>query len=164
MRTLIVMAVLAAAAFGFGEFGVQVGYWLPTGDAGDAFDGNFYFGGQYIYHMAVVAVEGSVGYTPLKWSEELEGYDYSGSIIPVTIGIRSYSSRIYAAGGLELDIVKTEVEGPGYSEENSDSEVGGYLGAGIIVPMAAGDVDLSAKLHFVDFDDMWVGIQGGINF
>jgi hypothetical protein len=164
MRTLVVMAVLAAAAFGFGEFGVQLGYWIPTGDAGDAYEGNIYFGAQYLYHMAVVAVEASAGYLPVKFAEELEGYDYSGRIIPLTLGLRSYSSRLYAAGGLELDIANIEVEGPGYEFEDSDSELGAYVGGGMIVPAQMGDIDLSVRLHFMDFDDMWIGIQGGINF
>ena len=163
MRTLVVMAVLAAAAFGFGEFGVQLGYWIPTGDAGDDLDGSLYFGAQYLYHMAVVAVEASAGYTSLNFAEEVEGLDYSGNIIPLTLGLRSYSPRLYAAGGIELDIMSGEVENVEIEDYNG-SKVGGYVGGGIIVPAQMGDIDLSVRLHFMDFDDMWIGLQGGINF
>ncbi len=162
MKTLALIAVLATVAFAGGmEFGPQVGYWFPTGDAADVYSGNFYFGGQFLSHMAVVAIEGSIGYTPLAFENELEGVDYSGHLIPICIGVRSYSGKIYAAGGLELDMVSWEVG----DVEDSDSEFGGYIGAGIITPLVGtGDIDVSARLHFVDFDDMWVGIQGGINF
>ncbi len=166
MKTLAIMAVLATAAFaGSMEFGPQVGYWFPTGDAADAYSGNFYFGGQFLSHMAVIAFEASIGYHPLKLEEEVEGVDFSGRIIPITAGIRSYSGTLYAAGGLELDMVSVETEVLGETVEDSDSEIGGYIGAGIITPIVGtGDVDISARLHFIDFDDMWVGIQGGINF
>jgi len=167
MKTLAIMAVLATAAFaGSMEFGPQVGYWFPTGDAADVYAGNFYFGAQFISHMAVIAFEASIGYHPLKLEDELEGVDFSGRLIPITAGIRSYSGTLYAAGGLELDMVSytTEVGGVETADE-SESEFGGYIGAGIITPIVGtGDVDISARLHFVDFDDMWVGIQGGINF
>jgi len=166
MRTLMVIAVLATVAFaGNMEFGPQIGYWFPTGDAADAYNGNFYFGGQFLSHMAVVAFEASVGYTPLKWDTEVEGVDYSGHMIPITAGLRSYTGSLYAAGGLELDMVSTSVEFGGVSADSSDTYFGGYIGAGLITPIVGtGDVDISARVHFVDFDDMWFGICGGINF
>ena len=166
MKTLVIMAVLATVALAGGmEFGPQVGYWFPTGDAADAYAGNFYIGAQFISHMPVIAFEASIGYHPLKWDQEVEGYEFSGKLIPITAGIRSYSGTLYAAGGLELDMVSTEVTVGGVSTDDSDSEFGGYIGAGLITPIVGtGDVDISARLHFVDFDDMWVGIQGGINF
>ncbi|PIE52430.1 hypothetical protein CSA37_06490 [Candidatus Fermentibacteria bacterium] len=178
MKTLVIMAVLAAAAFGgLTEFGPQIGYWFPSGDAGDVYSGSFYFGGQVLSHMAVVAIEGSIGYVPLKLDDDYEDaleasaggdIDFSGHIIPITAGVRSYSGKIYAAGGLELDIASAEIEFPdGTDADDSDSEIGGYIGAGIITPLVGtGDIDISAKLHLMDFDtdEMWIGIQGGINF
>lgn len=167
MKTLVIMAVLATVAMaGAMEFGPQIGYWFPTGDAGDVYAGNFYFGGQFLSHMPVIAIEASIGYSPLKLEEEVEGVDFSGHLIPITAGIRSYSGKLYAAGGLELDMssVKTEVGGVVVTDD-SDSNFGGYVGAGIITPIVGtGDIDISARLHFVDFDDLWVGIGGGINF
>jgi len=164
MKTLALMAVLATVALAGGmEFGPQVGYWFPTGDAGDYYGGNFYIGAQFLSHMPVIAFEASIGYSPLKTDPEIEGF--SGKLIPITAGIRSYSGTLYAAGGLELDMVSTEIEVGGVTTDDSDSEFGGYIGAGLITPIVGtGDVDISARLHFVDFDDMWVGIQGGINF
>ncbi len=173
MKTLVIMAVLATVALAGGmEFGPQVGYWFPTGDAGDAFSGNFYIGAQFISHMPVIAFEASIGYHPLKLDGdladalELVDTEYSGRLIPITAGIRSYSGTLYAAGGLELDMVSQSFEyADGTDSDDSDSEFGGYIGAGLITPIVGtGDVDINARLHFVDFDDMWVGIQGGINF
>lgn len=167
MKTLAIMAALATAAFaGSMEFGPQVGYWFPTGDAGDDLAGNFYFGGQFLSHMTVIAFEGSIGYISLKPEEEVEGQDFSGHVIPITAGIRSYSGTLYAAGGLELDMFSAEVNDVEIEDYN-DNEIGFYIGAGIITPIVGtGDVDISAKLHVADFDTdkMWFGIQGGINF
>lgn len=166
MKTLALMAVLATVALaGVTEFGPQIGYWFPTGDAGDEYAGNFYFGAQFLYHMAVVAFEGGIGYSPLKMEDEPENSDFSGHMIPITAGIRSYSGMLYAGGGLELDMTSWTIETAVGETDSSYSDFGGYIGAGLITPiMGTGDVDISAKLHFVDFDDMWVGIQGGINF
>ncbi len=164
MKTLIVLAVVTAFAFaGSTEFGPQIGYWIPTGDAGDAYAGNFYFGGQFLSHMPTFAVEGSIGYTSLKTDPEIA--TFSGRIIPITLGLRGYSGMLYAAGGVELDMVKTEVEILGVVQENSDSKFGGYIGGGLITPLPnVADVDVSVRAHFVDFDDMWIGLGIGLNF
>jgi len=166
MKTLIVMAVLSTLAFGATEFGAQVGYWFPTGDAGDVYGGNFYFGGQFLSHMPLFAIEAAIGYTPLKLDTEVAGVDFSGHIIPIAVGLRSYSGSLYAAGGLELDMVsaKTEVLGVETSD-TSDNYFGGYIGAGLIAPLVGvGDLDLNARVHFMDFDDLWMGLCVGINF
>jgi hypothetical protein len=164
MKILIVLAVVAAFALaGSTEFGPQVGYWIPTGDAGDVYAGNFYFGAQFLSHMPDFAVEGSIGYTSLKDDPEIA--TFSGRIIPITLGLRGYSGMIYAAGGIELDMIKTEQTIATVVTQNSDSKFGGYIGAGIIAPMQnTADVDVSARLHLVDFDDMWISLGVGLNF
>ena len=45
------------------------------------------------------------------------------------------------------------------------NEFGAYIGAGVVpmIPFVA-DIDASARLHFIDFDDMWVGVTVGLNF
>lgn len=155
------MAVLATAAFAsLVEYGPQVGYWAPTGDAGDAYSGNMYIGGQLLIHLPLIAVEGSVGYVSLK--PDVEIADFSGHIIPVTAGIRSYMGPLYAAGGLELDVQKIDT---GSAENITENDFSGYIGAGIVpaIPFVA-DIDASARLHFVDFSDMWIGFTIGLNF
>ncbi|MCK5133466.1 MAG: hypothetical protein KAR40_15105 [Candidatus Sabulitectum sp.] len=177
MKTLIIMALLATFAFaGVNEFGVQVGYWNPTGDAGDAYDGNFYFGGQFLSHMEIIAIEASIGYTPLKLDGAAEdalkaaGGEFSGHIIPLTCGVRSYTNALYAAAGLEIDMKKAEWEyaaNPTDNTDNNGNELGGYIGAGIVTPLGTtGDIDISIRLHLAEFetDQMWIGICGGLNF
>ncbi len=177
MKTLIIMAVLATFAFaGSNEFGVQVGYWNPTGDDLDAMAGNFYFGGQFLSHMQVLAVEASVGYSPLKLDGDVEdllelaGGEFSGHIIPLTAGVRSYASSFYGAAGLEMDMVKTEytyAANPANNIDDSESELGGYIGGGFVTPMGTtGDLDISVRLHLYEFetDQMWIGVCGGLNF
>ena len=160
MKALIVVAVLTAVSFaGIVEYGPQIGYWAPTGDAGDAYSGNLYFGGQVVFHLPVIAAEGSVGYLSLKPDVEIAGY--SGYILPVTVGIRSYMGPLYAAGGLEMDVQKVDFGG----EKDTENDFGGYIGVGVVpaVPFAA-DIDASVRLHFVDFEDMWIGVTVGLNF
>lgn len=164
MKALLTIALISTAAFaGIVSYGPQIGYWAPTGDIGDAYNGNLYLGGQLLVHLPMLAVEGSVGYLSLKDNQDLP--DFSGYMIPVTAGIRSYMGPLYAAGGLELDMSSVEFEILSGIEEDSDSKLGGYIGAGIVpmIPFAA-DIDASARLHFVDFKDMWVGITVGLNF
>ena len=161
MKTIIILVLAVTVSFaGIVSYGPQIGYWAPTGDVGDAYSGNLYLGGQILFHLPLIAVEGSVGYLSLKPDVEIAGY--SGHIIPVTAGIRSYMGPLYAAGGLELDMQKVDL---GAGDDVSENDFSGYIGAGVVpaIPFAA-DIDLSARLHFVDFSDMWVGITVGLNF
>ncbi len=173
MKMFFLMVALATVAFASGtEFGVQVGYWNPNGDAGDAYDGNFYFGGQFLSHMRVIAIEASIGYTPLKQDDgvAVPGFEFSGKMIPITGGIRSYSGAMYGAAGLELDMVSWESENavtPALNTDGSSSELGGYIGAGYIKPMGTtGDLDFNVRLHLMEFetDQMWLSFGAGLNF
>ncbi len=177
MKLLLVVLAVASLAFaGVNEFGVQIGYWNPTGDMGDVYAGNFYFGGQFIAHMEIVAIEASIGYLGLKLDDDAEdaltllGGEFSGRIIPVTAGVRSYNGAIYGAVGLEMDIMKTEYEyttNPPPNEETDENELGGYIGAGYVTEIGStGDLDLSIRLHLMEFDTdkMWIGFGGGLNF
>ena len=177
MKLLLVVLAVASLAFaGVNEFGVQIGYWNPNGDMGDVYAGNFYFGGQFLAHMEVVAVEASIGYSSLKLDEDYEdaldilGIDFSGRLIPITAGVRSYSGAMYGAAGLELDMISVKMEvaaDPTLDTEESDSELGGYIGAGYVTEMGTtGDIDLSIRLHLMEFetDQMWLSFGAGLNF
>ena len=164
MKALLIIALISTTAFaGIIEYGPQVGYWAPTGDVGDAYNGNIYIGGQVLVHLPLMAVEGSVGYVALNDNQDLPGF--SGHMIPVTAGIRSYMGPLYAAGGIELDMSSVEFEIITGPSEESDSQLGGYIGAGVVpmIPFMA-DIDASVRLHFIDFSDMWVGVTVGLNF
>ena len=177
MKLLLVVLAVASLAFaGVNEFGVQIGYWNPTGDMGDVYAGNFYFGGQFLAHMNVVAIEASIGYSSLKLDEDIQdlydlgGLDFSGRLIPITAGVRSYSGAMYGAAGLELDMMSVKIEGnanPANDVDDSDSELGGYIGAGYVTPMGTtGDLDFNVKIHLMEFetDQMWLSFGAGLNF
>ncbi len=164
MKALLIIALISTTAFaGVIGYGPQIGFWAPTGDVGDVYNGNLYIGGQVLFHLPVIAVEGSIGYLALNDEQDLPGF--SGHMIPVTAGIRSYMGPLYAAGGLELDMTSIEFDLLSTSVEASDNQLGAYIGAGIVpmIPFVA-DIDVSARLHFVDFSDMWVGVTAGLNF
>ena len=157
MKTLMIVLVFAAVSLsGSIEYGPQIGIWIPTGDVGDIYESDIYFGGQVLFHLTLFTIESSIGYVRLR--QEAEPKDYTSEFVPVTAGLRSYLGPLYAAGGLELDINSFE-------EENYDIDVSGYIGAGFVpvIPFVA-DIDASVRLHFVRFEDMWVGITAGLNF
>ena len=157
MKILLLTAVLAAVSLaGVFEYGPQVGYWIPTGDVGDIYESDLYFGGQVLFHLPLFAVEGSVGYVSLR--QEAEPDDFTGQFVPVATGLRSYMGPVYAAGGFELAIMKLDGIETGIDK-------GGYLGAGFVPAISfVADIDASARLHFVNFEDMWIGITVGLNF
>ena len=157
MKILLLTAVLATVSLaGILEYGPQIGYWVPTGDVGDIYEADFYFGGQVLFHLPLFAVEGSVGYVSLR--QEAEPDDFTSQFVPIAAGLRSYMGPVYAAGGFELDIM--DLEGT-----ETDADIGGYIGAGFVPTISfVADIDASARLHFVSFEDMWVGITVGLNF
>lgn len=177
MKTLIIMAVLTTFAFaGIAEFGVQAGYWHPTGNELEDMAGNFYLGGQFLYHLDILAIEASIGFSPLRLDDDIEdlleiaGGEFSGHIVPITAGVRSYTSSFYAALGLEMDMLSAEFKytaDPSLNYDDSESKLGGYIGAGFVSPMGTtSDIDISLRLHLYNFetDQMWVGICAGLNF
>lgn len=167
MKYLVLVLALAAVSFGYISHGPQVRLWLPTGDEfgeNNNLEYNTSFGIHYqlLYHMPVVALEGSIGYVFLS-PEAAEGVDVNQHLIPITAGIRSYSGSLYLAGGLEMDnwsaleVNDIEVEG-------SRSEIGGFIGAGMVNRMGFGKLDLSARAHWMDFDDFMISLGAGVNF
>lgn len=162
MKYLVLVLALATVSFGYISHGPRVGIWLPTGDMADAYGTSFGIQYQLLYHMPVIAIEGSVGYVFLS-PEEAEGFDASQNLIPITAGIRSYSGSLYGAGGLELDNWSAlEVNDIEVAESHSD--IGGYIGVGMVNRMGFGKLDLSARAHWMDFDEFMISISGGINF
>ncbi len=67
MKYLVLALVLTAVSFGSISHGPQVGIWLPTGDMGDVYNTSFGIGYQLLYHMPVVAIEGSIGYVFMSY-------------------------------------------------------------------------------------------------
>ncbi|MFO7949559.1 MAG: hypothetical protein R6U36_04230 [Candidatus Fermentibacteraceae bacterium] len=159
---LVLMAVLALAAFASTEFGFHGGLLLPTGDAGDAYNASPMIGANVLIHMPMYAIEGSISYAFL--SSEYDYDNFSASMIPVLAGIRTYMGQVFYGGGLAYhhSSVSWDVEG-GDDVDESDGEIGAYGNIGTILPMGGNDIELSGKLHWVDFDDFWLGATAGIN-
>lgn len=160
MKYLVLVLALAAVSFGYISHGPQVRVWLPTGDMGDAYNTSFGIHYQLLYHMPVVALEGSIGYVFL--SPEADNVD--AHIIPITAGLRSYSGPLYAAAGLELDNWSSTVEVAGVEADSTKSDLGAFFGAGMVNRMGFGKLDLSVRAHWMDFDEFMISLGGGINF
>lgn len=160
MKYLVLVLALATVSFGYISHGPQVGIWLPMGDMADAYGTSFGIQYQLLYHMPVIAIEGSVGYVFL--SPDVEGYD--AHLIPITAGIRSYSGSLYGAGGLEYDNISSSVTVGGVEISESEGNIGAYFGVGMVNRMGFGKLDLSARAHWMDFDQFMISIGGGINF
>ena len=167
---LILAAVVSLAAFAsYTEFGIHGGLYVPTGDwSDDGEDGLNYgaspmIGANILVHMPMYAIEGSISYAFINTGYDYD--DYSAHMIPVLLGIRTYSGPTFYGGGLAYHThsFSWDVE-TGDDVDESDSEIGAYGNIGTILPMGGNDVELSGKLHWVDFDDFWLGLTGGINF
>ncbi len=164
MKYLVLVLALAAVSFGYVSHGPQVRLWLPTGDMADAYNTSFGVHYQVLYHMPMLALDGSIGYVFLSPKDEVEGVEVSAHIIPITAGIRGYSGPLYLTGGLEYDNIGVSVKTGGVEVEDSNGEIGAFIGAGMVNRMAFGKLDIGARAHWMDFDDFMISIGGGINF
>ncbi|MBD3370552.1 hypothetical protein GF402_09345 [Candidatus Fermentibacteria bacterium] len=160
---LLAAMVLSLAVFaGVTEFGIHGGAFLPTGDASDAYNISFGAGGNVLAHMATYAIEGSISYVFL--SPEYDWDEFSAYMVPVLGGIRTYTGNIFYGGGLALHYVHVSWEESGEEWDDSNSELGAYGNIGTILGTGGTDVEISGKLHWIDFDNFWIGATGGIYF
>jgi hypothetical protein len=161
-KALGLIVLIALAAFASTEFGIHGGLLVPTGDRADFYNASPMIGGHLLIHMPMYAIEGSVSYAFL--SQEGDYDDWSANMVPVLVGIRTYSGTLFYGGGLAYHNVSTSYETEGGEEiDTEDGEVGAYGNIGTIVPMGGNDIELSGKLHWIDFDDFWLGATAGIN-
>ena len=158
------MAVLCIGSLAFAgvtEFGAHGGVFVPTGDMSDAYNISLLLGVNVLSHFASFALEGSASYIFL--SPEVDGV--SAHMIPLLAGVRSYSGNLFAGGGLALHVASVEVDLPGGgTASDSDSELGAYGNIGTSVPLSSMELELSAKLHWIDFDEMGITLTGGVYF
>jgi hypothetical protein len=164
MRLALLVAVLSTVAVfaGYSEFGIHGGFYLPTGDAGDAYNLSPTIGGQFLMHMPVYAIEASVGYVFLQPEADIEGF--SAHMIPINAGIRTYSGSLFYGGGVELDMSSVSYETPAGDVDDSESDFGAYGTLGTIIPLGGTKLELAGKLHFIDFEDLWLSAMAGIYF
>lgn len=159
---LVTMVVSLAAFAGVTEFGIHGGAFLPTGDASDAFNISFGAGGNILAHMATYAIEGSISYVFLSPEHDLD--NFSAYMIPVLGGIRTYTGNIFYGGGLALHYTSTSYDSAGVELGKDDSYLGAYGNIGTILGAGGTDIEISGKLHWIDFDDFWIGATGGVYF
>jgi hypothetical protein len=160
-KILLLLAILAMPALaGFTEYGAHGGFMIPSGDSTDVYKGSLFLGAQLLSHMPMFAIEASISYVFLGFDDD--GIDASGHMIPILAGVRSYSGPMFFGGGLGLHLISTEVAGV----DTSTSDIGGYLNAGMILPTASTDIEISAKYHIIDFsfDKAWFALGVGAYF
>ncbi|MBN1435259.1 hypothetical protein JW921_10900 [Candidatus Fermentibacterales bacterium] len=156
---LLAVSLCGLASAGLTEFGAHAGIFVPTGDLADGYNMSLMLGANFLAHMTSFAVEGSASYVFLSPEESL-GDDVSAYMIPILVGIRSYTGNLFAGGGLALHVVGVEVG----DVSDSDSEVGAYGNVGTSLPAGSFEIELSAKLHWIDFDEMGITLTGGVYF
>jgi hypothetical protein len=110
----------------------------------------------------VYAIEASVGYVFLQPEADLEGF--SAHMIPINAGIRTYSGSLFYGGGVELDMSSVSYETPAGDVDDSESDFGAYGTLGTIIPLGGTKLELAGKLHFIDFEDLWLSAMAGIYF
>jgi opacity protein-like surface antigen len=139
MFALVLMIVLMASAANALDFDQKQFYGqgvlaLPLGDWGDFANLGIGAGlGMVVPHSAEMAFRGEISYIHFM-TDDVEGADYSFSMIPINVLLQYNLESAYLLGGLGLTFAKAKVEvdsGFGdFSSSNTDSELGLVLGAG----------------------------------
>lgn len=169
MKLLLIFLLTASVSVFSGpvEFGGHAGILLPTGGDLDLFKTSPVFGVDALVHLPSLAIEGSVSYAPLS-NDGLPGItDYSVSMIPVLVGIRTYTGPIFSSGGLAYHIQKLSfVDASGVKYDDTEGKFGSYANVGTVLPLGGMDIEASLKYHLVEFDfgKAWLGLTVGINF
>ncbi len=146
---LVLMAVAALGSLSFAQKGAMaiggdVGLFLPMGDAGDVYSMGFGVLPNFSYMMSEnLALTGTVGYISWGAKEEIAGWDYSLSDIPIKAGVKYFfgqgKMKPFVIGEAGLHMISATVKGTilGYSfdESASETDFGFAAGGGIMMPM-----------------------------
>jgi hypothetical protein len=146
MKRSLVAAILALMVLGTAgsawAFGVGVGYRLPTGDFGDAYDGGF--GANVMLGFPVtplVTVYGDLGYT-----------NFQGSDATDDISVWGFNA------GAKVNLMMLYVGGEaGYFTEVDEFSLSPLVGMGV------GPLDLSARYKLTG-DAHWFDLRASISF
>jgi hypothetical protein len=163
MKAALTIAAFLALplAAGMVEYGLHGGVIVPTGDPGDAYSVSYLLGGQILIHLPVYTIEGSASYAFLQDKADQE--NFSAHMIPLLAGIRTSCGPLFYGGGAALHFIGTEYDiTDDSSSEHSDSYFGAYATLGTSVPLAGRSIELAAKAHWIDFDEIWIALQAGI--
>lgn len=135
MLALVLTVVLMASAATALDFDQKHFYGqgvlaLPIGDWSDFANLGIGAGvGMVVPHSAELAFRGEISYIYFM-TDEVEGADYSFSMIPVNVLMQYNLESVYLLGGLGLTFAKSKVEVGEFSSSNTESELGLVLGAG----------------------------------
>ncbi len=162
----IILGSMSSANAG-ARFGLNVGAYLPTGDAADIYTVSPGLNLVVVASMnEKMSIEGNAGMWILtlksEYKDPLEalGYELTTGIIPVTGGIRyGINPNLHLDGGagyyLNRFVVEDKTSGETFSE--GDDVIGAYFGAGYTM----GKIDISGRVHLPDFSDPFVGLSVG---
>jgi len=179
MKKLTALFIVFMVAFSLNtsaqiRVGGQVGLAVPMGNLGDVASMGFGFNGLFVYQLQPqIELTGLIGYTTFGAKEEVEGFDYSLSTIPLLAGIRySFSEEgvnpfrpyVGAELGLQFQSITTEFNYFGFSGEESvsNTEFGFAPQVGMYYALTpAIDLDANLKLNIIS-DSNYLGINAGI--
>lgn len=146
--------------------GLGAGFYLPTGDAGDAFDPSPGLHGTFLYNLQEgMDIEAGLGYWMLQDANDYEGF--SASYMPITAGVRYFMSpSLHFDGGAGMYVWSMEWdvdlgEWGSTTWDDSGSDLGIYLGAGYLLNDS---IDINARMHYPDFEDFYIGLSVGYLF
>ena len=132
---LIALLASGAAALDFDQkqFYGQGILALPIGDWSDFATIGFGAGiGMTVPHSPELSFRGEISYITYS-TEDIEGADYSYSMIPVNVLAHYNMESMYLLGGLGLVFATVDVEfddAPGFGGSNTENELGLIVGAG----------------------------------
>jgi len=160
----VLLIIFVTASAGLVEFGAHGGALFPSGDGSDFYSTSLIFGANILAHMPIYAIEGSISYGMLQSKNDLD--DYSASLIPILVGIRTYSGPIFYGGGAGMYMASVSYQTSLGKIDSSDSEFGVYGNLGMIFPTGSMDIEASLKYHLIDFDTnkAWLALTAGIYF
>ncbi|UCF79542.1 MAG: porin family protein [Candidatus Eiseniibacteriota bacterium] len=185
------LALVLCAAPGFAQmemggpmwaFGANVGYALPMGDFGDAYDGAISAGvtGCYMFNEQY-GLELGVDWNKFSANDDLMDAlqaldpgveDMTMQIIPVMLDfVGTFPAgdlMLYAKGGIGMYFMTLECTCDGDSDTESESEFGMNGGVGLKVPIAETTMfTVGVAFHHILTEDestQYFGINAGVGF
>lgn len=155
---------------------VQAGLAFPMGDFGDAAGTGFGISGTYEYFLEKgMSLTGSIGYYSFGAKEDIPGFDYSLSNIPIMVGGRYYLGKgefvPYVGAEVGLNMISTTITmsffGSPVEVDASSTEFGvnPYVGCKYAIsPKLMLDANLKYNVIMSDPSTTYLGINVGVQF
>jgi hypothetical protein len=177
-KILTILVVLFALSFTYSQnISVQAGVNLPMGNFGDAVGMGFGGGVSYVHSLSPeLWLSGSVGYHTFGAKEDIPGFDFTFTTIPIMAGVGyalgagDFVPYLHGALGLHMTTVKVEMTlfGQSFSAEETGSDLGVTPSAGFLyyfAPTTALNVNLGYNMIFTEGETTnYLGILAGVMF